>query len=62
MKSVIDVVDNVVVGSRGHGLIKRALLGSTSTYLAHHADCNVIIARKQQKQNDNDEKNDEKKQ
>mmetsp|Transcript_4612 Transcript_4612/g.7446 ORF Transcript_4612/g.7446 Transcript_4612/m.7446 type:complete len:162 (-) Transcript_4612:828-1313(-) len=45
---VIDTekVDTVVVGSRGHGAIKRALLGSLSTYLAHHANANVIITRK----------------
>ena len=41
-------VDTVVVGSRGHGAIKRALLGSLSTYLAHHANANVIITRKKQ--------------
>ena len=39
------VVDAVVVGTRGHGILKRALLGSLSSYLAHHATVPVIITR-----------------
>lgn len=35
----------VVVGSRGHGTIAGALLGSTGAQLLHHADCPVLIAR-----------------
>merc|ERR1712000_261248 len=37
-------IDAVVVGSRGHGVLKRAFLGSLSNYLAHHAAIPVIIA------------------
>jgi nucleotide-binding universal stress UspA family protein len=37
----------VVVGSRGHGTLAGALLGSTGMQLLHHADCPVLIARPQ---------------
>jgi len=37
--------DVVVVGSRGHGAIRRALLGSVSTYVANNAVCPVVIVR-----------------
>ena len=41
--TVVDVAhqqaaDAIVVGSRGHGTIKRALLGSLSSHLVHHFD------------------------
>ena len=36
-------VDVVVVGSRGRGVVKRALLGSVSTYVTHHAVCPVLV-------------------
>lgn len=36
-------VDVVVVGSRGRGAVKRALLGSVSTYVMHHAACPVLV-------------------
>ena len=33
----------IVVGSRGRGAIKRALLGSVSDYLSHHSTLPVTI-------------------
>ncbi|XP_057498026.1 uncharacterized protein LOC130782653 [Actinidia eriantha] len=38
-------VDFVVVGSRGLGKIKRALLGSVSDYCAHHVKCPILIVK-----------------
>jgi nucleotide-binding universal stress UspA family protein len=35
----------VVVGSRGHGALAGALLGSTGMQLVHHAQCPVLIVR-----------------
>lgn len=37
--------DVVVVGSRGHGVFKRALLGSVSSYVVHNAPCPVLVIR-----------------
>jgi nucleotide-binding universal stress UspA family protein len=37
--------DTIVVGSRGHGAVKRAVLGSLSTHLTHHFDGNVVVCR-----------------
>jgi nucleotide-binding universal stress UspA family protein len=37
--------DVVVVGSRGRGAIRRALLGSVSTYVVHNAPCAVLVVR-----------------
>jgi len=38
-----DQVDLLVVGSRGRGALRRALLGSTSARLAHFARCPVLV-------------------
>jgi nucleotide-binding universal stress UspA family protein len=37
--------DLIVMGSRGLGGFERMLLGSVSTYVAHHATCPVLIVR-----------------
>jgi nucleotide-binding universal stress UspA family protein len=37
--------DLLVVGSRGHGLLAGALLGSASSYCVHHASCPVVVVR-----------------
>ncbi|MTV28611.1 universal stress protein, partial [Nitriliruptoraceae bacterium ZYF776] len=36
----------LAVGSHGHGAIKRAVLGSVSDYVTHHAHCTVMIVKK----------------
>ena len=36
----------VVVGSRGEGRVRRALLGSVSDSVVHHAHCPVLVVRK----------------
>ncbi|WP_442509602.1 universal stress protein [Novipirellula sp. SH528] len=38
--------DFIVMGATGHSGIGRMLLGSVSDYVATHAPCNVIVARK----------------
>ena len=35
----------VIVGSRGRGGLKRALLGSVSDYIVRNAPCSVIVSR-----------------
>ncbi len=47
--------DLIVVGSQGHGAFSRFLLGSVSQSLATHADCSVMIVRKR----DSKEKNNQ---
>ena len=37
--------DLVVVGSHGYGFWSRALLGSVSSSVVHHAPCSVLVAR-----------------
>lgn len=38
--------DLIVTGSHGLGFWKRALLGSVSTSIIHHAPCSVMVVRK----------------
>ncbi len=38
-------VDLIVLGARGHSMIARTLLGSTSDYVANHARCPVLVVR-----------------
>jgi nucleotide-binding universal stress UspA family protein len=38
-----DEVDLLVLGSRGHGSLRRLLLGSTSAHLARSARCPVLV-------------------
>jgi nucleotide-binding universal stress UspA family protein len=38
--------DVVVVGSRGHGRFRRALLGSVSTHVVNNAPCPVLVVRR----------------
>ena len=35
----------LVVGTRGHGAVTGALIGSTSNYCVHHAHCPVVVVR-----------------
>ncbi|GLJ09364.1 hypothetical protein SUGI_0107440 [Cryptomeria japonica] len=40
-------VNLLIVGSRGYGAIRRAVIGSVSNYCAHHAKCPVLIVKRQ---------------
>ena len=37
--------DLIVLGARGHSTVARVLLGSTSDFVANHAECPVLIVR-----------------
>jgi nucleotide-binding universal stress UspA family protein len=37
--------DLIVVGTRGLSTVQRALLGSVSTKVVHHAPCDVLVVR-----------------
>jgi nucleotide-binding universal stress UspA family protein len=39
--------DVIVVGSHGHGLFKRLVLGSVSSHVMHHAPCPVLLVRQE---------------
>jgi nucleotide-binding universal stress UspA family protein len=40
--------DLIVTGSRGLGGIRRALMGSVSESVVHHASCPVLVVRKEE--------------
>jgi len=44
VEKAIDLgVEIILLGSHGHGLLHKALLGSVSEAIIHHAPCNVMI-------------------
>lgn len=36
---------NIIIGSRGHGKVRRTLLGSVSDYVVHHSEVPVTVCR-----------------
>jgi nucleotide-binding universal stress UspA family protein len=40
-----DEADLIVVGTRGQNATQRAMLGSVSTKVLHHAPCDVLVVR-----------------
>ena len=43
--------DVVVVGSHGRGIVGRALVGSVSNHVLHHATCPVLVVRERPSSN-----------
>uniref|UniRef100_A0A8W8LZS6 UspA domain-containing protein n=1 Tax=Magallana gigas TaxID=29159 RepID=A0A8W8LZS6_MAGGI len=48
--SIVDLAEKlkvtyIVSGSRGMGVIRRTILGSTSDFILHHAHCPVLICK-----------------
>eukprot|EP00123_Amoebidium_parasiticum_P011309 comp20640_c0_seq1/m.26724 comp20640_c0_seq1/g.26724 ORF comp20640_c0_seq1/g.26724 comp20640_c0_seq1/m.26724 type:complete len:152 (-) comp20640_c0_seq1:305-760(-) len=39
-------IETLILGSRGMGAIKRALIGSVSDYCVHNAKCPVVVVKK----------------
>ncbi|SHF75331.1 universal stress protein [Ornithinibacillus halophilus] len=38
-------IDEIIVGSRGLGGMKKFFLGSVSNHILHHADCEILIVK-----------------
>ena len=38
-------IDLIIMGATGKGAIERALVGSTTSYVANYASCNILIVR-----------------
>jgi len=52
-RGIVDLAEEigaglVVMGSRGHGGIRRALMGSVSDSVVRHAHCPVLVVRKEE--------------
>ncbi|MBS1893181.1 MAG: universal stress protein [Actinobacteria bacterium] len=45
-KACAEGVDLLVLGSRGYGPVKRALLGSVSSHVFRHAPCPLLVTRR----------------
>jgi nucleotide-binding universal stress UspA family protein len=60
-----DDVDMIVMGTRGHGKMMRALMGSVSHYVMSHARCPVMVfrdkvkAKQEKKEKDNGDESQE---
>lgn len=44
--------DLIIMGSHGYGFWQRALLGSVSSSVVHHAPCSVLVVRLRKEVND----------